>query len=170
MRPIWNIIAVAVCLPLAGQQGPKPSSPPPAVFSIMLNGPTEPIRMGTPVNVKVTLMNVSGKDIYLAFERGSNTAYRAFSYSFVKGGRESETTLFHRQLTAKLRHDDAAPPLGSSSIVLSYPPGPIFTATIDLSRLYEIKEPGQYTLVVSRFDEDSKTMVHSNSLNLKMMP
>jgi len=41
---------------------------------------------------------------------------------------------------------------------------------IDLKRLYEIKEPGVYTLDVSRFDEDSKTMVRSKTLTLKIVP
>ena len=46
----------------------------------------------------------------------------------------------------------------------------MFTVTIDLKRLYEIKERGVYTLHVSRPDENSKTTVRSNPLTLKIEP
>jgi hypothetical protein len=46
----------------------------------------------------------------------------------------------------------------------------MFVMTIDLKRLYQITEPGDYTLEVSRDAEDDKTVVHSNSLALKILP
>ncbi|MGD0619529.1 MAG: hypothetical protein ABSB67_17920 [Bryobacteraceae bacterium] len=42
--------------------------------------------------------------------------------------------------------------------------------TINLARLYEITEPGAYTLVLSRFDDYSKTTVRSNTLTLNIVP
>ncbi len=38
------------------------------------------------------------------------------------------------------------------------------------TRLCEIKEPGVYSFEVSRFDEQSKTKVRSNTVRLKIVP
>jgi hypothetical protein len=42
--------------------------------------------------------------------------------------------------------------------------------TIDLKRLYEITEPGEYTLDVSRIEDGNKTTVHANIVTLKIVP
>jgi hypothetical protein len=48
--------------------------------------------------------------------------------------------------------------------------GPTPPVRLDLKRLYEIEEPGVYTLYVSRLDENSKTTVRSNTLTLNIVP
>jgi hypothetical protein len=42
--------------------------------------------------------------------------------------------------------------------------------TLDLTRLYDVKDPGLYMLVVSRFDEYSNTTVRSKPLTLNIVP
>ena len=46
----------------------------------------------------------------------------------------------------------------------------MFVITVDLKRLYQITEPGQYTLEISRVAEDDKTIVHSNTVTLNIVP
>jgi len=86
-----------------------------------------------------------------------------------KDGHEPETTVFHRMLRGTRRPDD--PPVRSrgSKIVSLIEPGKSFELTIDLQRLYQITEPGEYILEVSREEEaGSKTTVHSNKLTLEI--
>jgi hypothetical protein len=83
----------------------KPDSSEP-VFSITVDPPAGPIHEGPPINVAVTLTNISGKEIYLAFDRGRNSGYKAFKFLLTKENREPETTLLHRKLTDRLRPDD----------------------------------------------------------------
>lgn len=144
-----------------------------SVLSIAVDPPPSPIRLGSPViNVTVTVKNISDKEIYLETVRTGNVSagYMDFNYLLMKDGREIETTFFHRKITGRNRPDDPQEVWSGSFIVLPHPPGVIYRMLIDLRRLYEIKEPGVYTLEVSRFDEDSKRKVRSNTLTLKIVP
>ena len=42
----------------------------------------------------------------------------------------------------------------------------MFVMMVDLDRLYEIREPGLYNLVITRLAEDDKTIVRSNAVTL----
>jgi len=147
----------------------KSTSPAPT-FSIEVAPPVGPIRLGVPLNVIVTVTNISDKDIYWVADFGKDTIYKAFAFLLVKDGREVETTFFHRKITGRTRADDPLEVEHSNLMPFPHPPGKMFTMTIDLTRLYKITEPGLYTLDVSRIDDDSKTTVRSKTLTLKVVP
>jgi len=147
----------------------KPTSLNPE-FSITVDPPAAPSRLGSPINITVTVTNISGKEIYWSSDIGKDTVYKAFGILLKKDGREVETTFFHRKITGRQRPDDPPEAEGGSSIALPHPPGKMFVMTIDLTRLYEIKGAGLYTLGVSRFDEYSKTTVRSKTLTLNILP
>jgi hypothetical protein len=149
----------------------KPASSEP-VFSITVDPPPGPIHVGSPINVTVTLTNISGKEIYLAFDRGRNSGYKAFKFLLTKDNREAETTLLNRKLTDRLRPDDPVDfdNLTGSSILLPYAAGKALVMTLDLTQVYDVKEPGLYMLVVSRFDKYSNTTVRSKPLTLNIVP
>jgi len=139
-------------------------------FAIKVAAPSDPIQLKAPIMVTVTVTNISGQDFYWDSDKGPNRSYKEYGYLLTKDGREIETTFFHRKLTGKQRADDPQEVESGSSILIQHPPGVMFVFKIDLKRLYEIKEPGVYTLDVSRFDDYSKTTVRSNSLTLKIVP
>lgn len=114
------------------------------------------------------ITNISGKEIDWRFYKGS-TVYRALAFDLTRQGREVETTLFHRTITARLRPNDPPVDLGGSSILFAVPPGKIFTLPVDLARLYEITEPGTYTLVLNRYGDYSTTAVRSNTVTLNIV-
>jgi hypothetical protein len=114
--------------------------------------------------------NVSGKEIWFQWDRYKDATYKAFTFLLTKGGHEVETTFFHRKVSNRQRAGDPQEVASGSLFPVTYPPGKMFTVTIDLKQLYEIKESGVYTLVVSRPDENSKTTVRSNPLTLKIGP
>jgi hypothetical protein len=138
------------------------------VFSISVAPPAGPIRLGSPINVVVTMTNISGGHIDLASDRGPQSKYKAFTFLLTKNGKEVKTTFFYRKITGRKRPDDPSEVEHGGSIVLSYPAGPIIRVTADLNKLYQVTEPGVYTLVVSRFDVYSKTMVRSEPVILKI--
>ena len=156
--------------PISGAKQPPPLS---SVLSIAVDPPPSPIRLGSPtIKVTVIVKNISDKEIYLETVRSPNgvAAYMDFGYLLTKDGREVETTFFHRKITGRNREGDPQEVWAGSFILLPHPPGVIYQMLIDLKRLYEIKEPGVYALEVSRFDQDHKTKVRSNTLGLKILP
>jgi hypothetical protein len=146
---------------------PKSSSP---VFSISVDPPSAPIHLAGPMNITVTVTNVTDKEIYWDSDRGKDTVYKAFEIGLMKDGHEAETTFFHRRITGRQRADDPMEVESGSSIALPHPPGKMFVMTIDLKRLYEIREPGLYTLDLSRFDDYSLTTVRAKPLTLNIVP
>jgi hypothetical protein len=114
-------------------------------------------------------VTVGNKEIYWRAQR-SDTAYRAFHFVLVKDGREAETTVFHRRITARERPDDPPGNFSASSVVSTVKPGTSFTFTIDLTKLYEVTEPGTYTLDVSRLEDDNKTIVRAKPVTFSVIP
>jgi hypothetical protein len=174
----WSLLLAAVVLLLGrssfGQTTANPAKEKPASstpeISITVDPPAAPIRVESPVVVTVTVTNISGKEIYLESTRSQHAAYRDFAYLLLKDGHEVETTFFHRKITGRNRPDDPQEVWSGSTILLPHPPGTIYVMKIDLKRLYEIRDPGVYTVEVSRFDEASKTMVRSKAVALKIVP
>jgi hypothetical protein len=103
------------------------------VFSITVDPPAAPIRLGSPINVTVTVTNISGKEIYMESYRSQNAKYMDFTYLLVKDGREVETTFFHRKISGRNRSDDPPEVWTGSSILRPRPPGTIFVMPIDLN-------------------------------------
>ena len=69
-----------------------------------------------------------------------------------------------------LRPGDSFKDGASSSIVFSAPPGKVLEETVDVGRLYIIKEPGEYKLEVTRFETEDTSKVRSNELVLTVIP
>jgi hypothetical protein len=131
--------------------------------------PASPFYLGTPINVTFTVRNVTGTDIYLSSTKGKDGILCDFRFFLARGGREVETTFLHRKMTGRNREGDPSEVWSGSSILLPHPPGTIFVITVDLRRLYEITEPGEYTLDVSR-QEDNQARVRAKTVTLKIVP
>jgi hypothetical protein len=138
-------------------------------YSITVAPPADPIRLGSPINVTVTVKNISDKEIYWESEF-SDTAYQAFTTLLTKDGSAVETTFFGRKVRGKQRPGDPPEAQHGSSILSSVAPGKSFTLTLDLKRLYEITDPGLYILDVSRMRDDDVTIVRAKTLTLKIVP
>jgi hypothetical protein len=162
---IFVTLGIIGCACLA-QTSQSSASPQPA-FSITLSPPAGPISAASPIAIKITVQNVSGKDILWQAEL-ADTAYKAFYFSLTKGGHEVETTVLHRKIRGKPRPEDPEEVANGDSILAPFAAGESFVLTIDLQRLYQITAPGSYTLEVSRYDDESGTMVHSPALTLNV--
>jgi len=148
------------------QTSPSPAGPQPS-FSITLSPPVGTIKAGSAIEIGITVQNVSGKDITWEAEFG-DTAYKAFHFMLIKEDHEVETTFFHRKIRGKPRPEDPDDVSNGSSFLGTLAAGKSIVQTIDLKRLYQITEPGSYTLDVSRYDDESKRMVSAKTLTLKI--
>jgi hypothetical protein len=151
--PMSWIRFVALAIPLSGSCCYGQASPSAAtekratansVFSIAVDPPVGAIHLGSPINVALTVTNTSGKEIYWVSDRGKDTVYKTFAILLMKDGREVETTFFNRKISGRNRPDDPQEVETGSSISAPLVPGKMFVMAIDLTRLYEIKEPGLY--------------------------
>jgi hypothetical protein len=138
-------------------------------YTIVVAPPSEPFRLQSTMNIKIQV-TVGEKEIYWRSEKG-DTAYRAFKFSLMKDGHEIETSLFHRRITNTVRPSDPQlDPGGGGSILSTLEPGKSITFTVDLKKLYEITEPGTYTLDVSRLEADNKTIVRAKPITFSVSP
>lgn len=146
----------------------KPSSTSPAI-SISVVPPSDPVHLGSPILLKVTVKNISGR--LIGWESAhQDTAYQAFNVSLEQKNRKVETTRFHRKMKNEQRPDDPPEVKNTDTTLFQFEPGESLTFTIDVTKLYQITEPGTYTLDVSRFDDTSKTTVHAKPVTLEIVP
>jgi len=144
-------------------------------FSITLSPPADPITLAAPIEIVITVKNTSNQELEWTADIGDNIAYmddeknyRAFHVLLTKDGHEPVTTVFHRMLRGIPGPDDPAVGFYKRFLIAAFEPRQSSRLTIDLKRLYQITEPGEYTLEVSHYEEESKTTIHSNKLTLKI--
>lgn len=130
-------------------------------FSIAVSAPTNPLRLSEPVNVTITVTNVTDHNIYWLSGVSKQIPYGDYSYSLERDGHEVGTTSFYREISVH------GPP---SYVLLPHPPGTIFKIEMNLKCLYQITEPGNYNFQVSRYDQATKTTVRSNTVSLTINP
>jgi hypothetical protein len=142
-----------------------------AGYIIMLTQPTNSFRLDSPIQVTMTIKNITDRDIFWSASRGTSndTWYADFRFLLTKDGKEVETTFFHRLISGRQRPNDPVAIWTGSTILLPKPPGTIFVISVDLKHLYQITEAGQYKLEISRFADD-KTIVHSNPVTFNVEP
>lgn len=141
-----------------------------AGFSIRVEPPVSPSRIGEPTVVTVIVINKTNHDILWnsLLSTSKDAAYMCCQFLLEQNGKEVETTYFDRYITGRLRPDDPVKVLAGSYILLPKPPGLMFRIKIDLTRLYKVTRPGNYTLHVSRYDDFSRTTVHAIAVTIRI--
>jgi len=141
-------------------------------YTLTLTQPTKNFKVDSPIHVTMTIRNITNKEILWRAipSTAKDSWYAGFRFLLAKNGKEAETTFFHREISGRQRPGDPNEVMSGSTILLPKPPGMIFVIAVDLKHLYQITEPGQYTLEVSRLAEDGKTFVHSNLVRINVEP
>ena len=152
----------------AGNSKAVAGTPTAAGYSLTITPPPSPIHLGAAIEITI-ITTVGNHDIWWRSEKG-NTAYHAFLVHLTKSGHDVAKTRFHRSLINELRPDEVVPEdLGESSVVFDLKPRTSFDMKVNLMRLYEITEPGSYVVSVTRYDENTKTTVRSNTVTLNIL-
>lgn len=151
---------------VGGPQGQKKPMPP--TFTLTVRTAKPSVNSGEPVRIGVTLTNVSRNDISVEHDL-SNKGEFFYSVTIQAGnGRAPRKTEYNHAL-----HNE---PTSTPMIVVSslfnalVSPGKTIIEMIDLNDLYDLSEPGTYSIQVERTDPLSKTTVHSNKLTIVITP
>lgn len=158
MRLIW--IACVVVLAAVGPfwaQCSQVDPAKPSAASITLRAERDSATAGEPIWVEATLTNKS--DHQISVWREKSGSYRVF----VKG-RDGESAADKRSGFRNGRPDpEAVPPpnLNGSGACVSVAARGKLTERIDVARLYDLSQPGQYTITVERGDPESGESLQS---------
>jgi hypothetical protein len=151
------------------QSGPHEASM--AAFSVAISLPQTTVRVGAEIKLDVVLTNTSKKDLFLTIT--GNLAEFDYSIKVLdKTGNEPHETKYFRAARGK----DSSDPGDRTTLVVApstgirqIKPGDTFTSIVDLSKIYD-QQAGTYTVQVERFDENSQTMVRSNTITFTVAP
>ena len=140
-----------------------------ASFSVTISPEELTVKAGSPVWVVATIENKSNHDVRV---------YRAISSDMDQGGwvytvdvRDnkgvaSPETRFYR--IVQDRDPDVTMKKSGGSTKLK--PGETMTDRVNVSKLYDLNQPGKYTIQFQRLDPETKTFVKSNEITVTVTP
>jgi dipeptidyl aminopeptidase/acylaminoacyl peptidase len=136
-----------------------------ASFSIAISVPQDEVRVGLDVPVKITLRNISDRQIMFGHRPGANNP--EFSYEIevknAKGQRVDETAYGREARDPKRRQEESR----TEDYVQ---PGGSSVQTAHLAKLVSLSRPGWYTVQVSRKDPVSGQVVRSSEFKFAVVP
>jgi hypothetical protein len=174
---VFAALSLFFGLSCSGQANPNPVKP--AIesqrpnYTITIVPPSGPLSLKSPLLIDVYYTNTTASDIYMnVFACSICTADRIL---LMKNGKEVETTPFQRLSTGRGSPSDFEKYRNRSragnGFTERYHPGVFWKGNRDLRKLYNITEPGQYTVIASRTEEtkDGKVVVKSNTVTLNIV-
>lgn len=141
-------------------------------YTITVTPPSGPLSMKSPLLIEMYYTNTTSSDIYMTADICSTCAGQEILLT--KDGKEVDATPLQRLRTGRGSSSDRElfPARSGNSRTDRYHPGVFWKLNLDLRKLYNITEPGQYVLSASRTEEtkDGKVVVKSNTVTLDLVP
>ena len=162
---IWRrfFLSAMILVPtmaLAQSQQPGPQ----AAFSIAISAPQTVVKSGSDVTVNIALTNASGDKINV----GQDVSRKGeFHYQFdIRDGKRNHAT--KTKYFRSLRGDEVGrgAVIMRGTIIRTLQPGQTLLDEVNLTKLFDLNQPGKYTIQVERRDEDSKIVVKSNVIEV----
>jgi hypothetical protein len=173
---IFAVIPLYFGLVCSGQSIPNKAMP--AIMSqrtnytITITPPDSALSLNSPLLIEMYYTNITSSDIYMNITLCKNCTPQKILLT--KDGKEVEPTAFHRMSTGRGVPSDFKDnrPDTISSHAQRYHPGVFWRFNIDLRKLYNITDPGQYTVTASRTEDspDGNVVVSSNTVTLNIVP
>jgi hypothetical protein len=171
-----NTVSVTIT-PGSAAQSTSPAtaafnSPP---FSLTITTPTgETVKAGSPMGLLVVTTNTSGRNILLWAERADREqAGSGYQIDVRRTNGTPPDTDFGQRAKARTdvpRDATSAQFVDQSGEKFVLKPGESWTDTILVNDLYDLRQPGDYTIQVERFDPATSTMVKSNTITVTVAP
>jgi hypothetical protein len=161
--PIWNIgHAIA-------STGKVPS------FSLAIKAEADSVKAVSPVTIDVKLKNVSDHDTSLGmFYAGPNIELSG-KIQIAQGDTKVLETAWGRRIMGHATKDDLDSDPSSAIVTgkdvnIALKPGGIYAYSLAISRIYDLSQPGKYTVQLQRLDDENETLVVSNKITVTVTP
>jgi dipeptidyl aminopeptidase/acylaminoacyl peptidase len=136
-----------------------------ASFAIAISVSQDEVRVGSDVPVKITLRNVSNRQIVFGHRPGANNPEFSFEITVKNGkGQVVEETAYGREASDARRRQE------EDRTVEYVQPGGSAVQTAHIAKLVSLSRPGWYTVRVSRKDSVSGEVVRSNEVKFAVVP
>lgn len=116
------------------------------LFSLAITALKEPLKAGDELHLRVTITNISGRDISFIVSPGpipeDGPLYQINARD--AEGRPAPPS------ASVLRRDKRVPIYYGSRLARTVKPGESFVDQVDVTRLYDLSQPGKYTISVAR--------------------
>lgn len=140
-----------------------------ASFSVTITPEKPTVKVASPVWVVATVENKSNHDI---------PVYRAISGDMDQGGWVYTVDVRHDKGVASsetrfyriVQDRDPDVTMKRSGGSTKVKPGETMTDRVNVSKLYDLTQPGRYTIQFQRLDPETKTFVKSNEITVTLRP
>jgi hypothetical protein len=134
-------------------------------FAIAISVSQDEVRVGSDVPVKITLRNVSNRQIVFGHRPGANNPEFSFEIAVKNAkGKMVEETAYGREASDARRRQE------EDRTVEYVQPGGSAVQTAHIAKLVSLSRPGWYTVRVSRKDSVSGEVVRSNEVRFAVVP
>jgi hypothetical protein len=165
------VVAFFITLVLARAQSSRSARGSHPRLSLTLSRSVDQIKTGFPVEVTVTLRNISDHTVSVWRENATDQGGHVYRVDVEdEKGSPAPDTKIGRGFKAL---DDPQPvttptdtPLVSSGGWQPLEPGDFQTDKVNVSRLYDLSRPGKYSIQLRRFDEEFKNFIKSNGITV----
>jgi dipeptidyl aminopeptidase/acylaminoacyl peptidase len=156
-------VADTVAAPAAEQATPSGESGGGAAsFSIVISAPVNEVQVGSDAQVVIALKNVSERQILFAHRPGTNNPEFSYTIEVRSATGGVEETAYGREARERQQTENRT--------VEYVQPGRSVVQTAHIAKLVNLERPGTYTVVVSRKDAASGTVVRSNEVMVNVVP
>jgi hypothetical protein len=139
-------------------------------FSVQINAPRYRVKAGSEIRIKIILTNTSNREI--SFYRSTGEAQGelgGYTLEVVRSkGKSAPETTYQRIL--KGESDGRNSIIVASGGYVPVKPRETLIDEVVVSKLYDLSQPGKYSIHVLRFDELNKSSMKSNSITVTITP
>jgi hypothetical protein len=153
---VSNIISVKIAT--ATTAAPQNLAGPKASFSLEIDAPQDVLKSDSPINIVILATNAT--DHVLDLDNSPNL------YSIeVRDQSQMEPAVAEAGKLLQRLHGK-----GSGNQLRLKPGEVVGLGTLQISDLYDFRQPGEYTIQIARIDEETRTLVKSNTVSVTLKP
>lgn len=139
------------------------------VFSVAISVPQDVVASGAEVKVKIVLKNTSDHEIGVA--RSSREDQGEFHNKIVLRDEHGNLVqMKERGNNGGKGQNDTDSVIQETMVVFPLKPGELLKDGFIVSKAYDMSKPGKYSIQVERIDDESKTVVKSNTITVTVTP
>jgi hypothetical protein len=160
---------------LAATSTAQDSRLPKRSFSLSIQGPLDPVRVGSAIPLKLTLTNPSDGDVREAIIPGTDgKPLRSIDIRvYMASGAPVRETVYGMEIHGrKPPGPQGGVPHGGGVLTVftfAVKPGKTFSEDADLSKEFDLNKPGKYTVQADRFDPLGASLIKSDIITVTVV-